>query len=56
MVSIFASQNLVTSWTGNRLLYTIIQGDYSIIFFVSLLLLVGGIVLMLIGSFEKNKY
>ena len=56
VVSIFASKNLVTSWTGNRLLYTIIQGDYSIIFFVSLLLLVGGIVLMLIGSFEKNKY
>ena len=55
VVSIFAAQNLVTSWTGNRLLYTIVQGDYSIIFFSSLILLVGGIILMFIGSFEKNK-
>lgn len=56
VISMFASQNLATDWYGNRLLYTIMNGDFSVIFFVSLIMLIGGIVLMLIGCFEKmNK-
>lgn len=56
VISMFASQNLARHWYGNRLLYTIMNGDFSVIFFVSLIMLIGGIVLMLIGCFEKmNK-
>lgn len=51
-VSIYAFQGLATSWTG---IYTIIHGDFSLLFFISLILLIGGIILMLIGSFKKDK-
>ena len=54
-VSIYAFQGLATRWTGNRLLYTIIHGDFSLLFFISLILFIGGIILMLIGSFKKDK-
>ncbi|MGI5959199.1 MAG: hypothetical protein ACOX60_07280 [Massiliimalia sp.] len=54
-VIIFASEDLATDWYGNRLLYTIIQGDFSLIFFSSLFLLIGGIILMFVGCFKKDK-
>lgn len=54
-VCIFAANNLLTSWYGNRLLYTIMQGDFSLLFVLSLLLLIGGIILMLVGCFTKSN-
>lgn len=54
-VCLFASNHLLSNWYGNRLLYTILQGDFSLPFGLSIVLLIAGIVLMLIGCFTKDN-
>lgn len=55
VVGIYSYQDMLTEYYGNRLLYTMTNGDFSIIFFGSLILLIGGIALMLVGCFKKDK-
>lgn len=51
---LIAAQNLATAWSGNRLLATVLQGEYAFLFFLSLLFFVVGTLLMLMGCFKKD--
>ena len=53
-VFLIAAQDLATAWSGNRLLATVLQGDYAFLFFLSLLFFVVGTVLMVMNCFKKD--
>ena len=52
----FASANMVDSWYGSRLLTTILHSEgYTFVFFLSLLFLVLGLVLIFWGVFQREN-
>ena len=51
---LIAAQDLVTAWSGNRLLATVLQGDCAFLFFLSLLFFVVGTLLMVLNCFRKD--